>query len=303
MSAQILGGGFVSPYQLCVNGNFNNWSTGVNVMTNNPAATNTNLYSAVVLITNGVGSVSTEQYKFVDNGGNYESLAATTPQIGGNRYVNLADNQSTTNVVTVVPVVFFSDVFPSDLLPQPTTVTFRVNMTNAVGTDSVVFSDTGDSVYVNGDFIGWPPWSLLYLTPYELTETPSGSYLYEYSYLFPAGNPVVVNYKYSINGNDDEAGFGLNHTRYIRATNNYVMPIDIFGDQLAEQSFGNLAIGKPSGGHVPITWLGRPGVHLQVATNLNSSSWVDHPETDGVSATNWPVGGTPLYFRLIHPPK
>ena len=79
------------------------------------------------------------------------------------------------------------------------------------------------------------------------------------------------------------------------------MPTDIFGSMQTEQSFGNLAIGSRSGNNVPITWLGRPGVHLQVKTNLTTGAWTDLPSTDAQNATNYPVGPGASYFRLINP--
>ena len=51
----------------------------------------------------------------------------------------------------------------------------------------------------------------------------------------------------------------------------------------------------------PITWLGRPGVHLQVKTKLTAGAWTDLPGTDAQNATNYPVGAGASYFRLINP--
>jgi hypothetical protein len=61
---------------------------------------------------------------------------------------------------------------------------------------------------------------------------------------------------------------------------------------------------------VAISWLGRPGVQLQVTTNL-AATWQSLAETDGtnwttgtsstngfVSQTNWPASGV-QFFRLI----
>jgi hypothetical protein len=97
------------------------------------------------------------------------------------------------------------------------------------------------------------------------------------------------------------------------------MPQDTFGNQYHEPFFnfsakagGQLKIGTPSGGTVPVTWLGRPGAHLQSTTNV-TGPWTDHFETDGtnwsagfsstnglVSQTNWPTAGT-TFFRLVKP--
>ena len=107
MTVQLLSGAF-DPTQdtLDLRGSFNSWSGGVNTCTNNPNAANTNLYSTVITIIDGVGA--TEEFKFAyagANGTNWETLALTTPQISGNRFFVLADTNA-----QVVPAVAFSDV-------------------------------------------------------------------------------------------------------------------------------------------------------------------------------------------------
>ena len=66
-------------------------------------------------------------------------------------------------------------------------------------------------------------------------------------------------------------------------------------------SFGNLKASQSTPGNVLLSWLGRPGVHLQTKSSLSSGSWVDHPETDALSSTNWPTSGGTTFFRLINP--
>jgi hypothetical protein len=121
---------------------------------------------------------------------------------------------------------------------------------------------------------------------------------------------------------DDEAGFGANHFRVVRSTAliPYPMPTDTFGNQYGEPLFSaistggaNLNVGNPVSGKVPVVWLGRPGAHLQVTTNLLSGTWQDMIATDGtnwtsgysstngfVSQTNWPAGCM-TFFRLVKP--
>ena len=129
MTAQVLNGNFdPASGTVAVPGDFNGWSTTQNLCTNNPTALNTNLYTAVVQIVNGVGT--TEGYKFW----------ASVPVNSG--WETMADNrtfQIIKGASQVLPVVFFSNVDPADLLPEDTLVTFTVNMTNAVGTDAHVF--------------------------------------------------------------------------------------------------------------------------------------------------------------------
>lgn len=292
MSAQTYFGKFTPGSDtIAVAGSFTGWAPGI-ACTNDP--NNTNFYQAAIPIFDAPGT--TEQFKFITygtgiSGTDYESPASSTPTIGGNRYLVLPSTD------TNLPVVAFSDQYLSDYLLTNTTVVFTVNMTNAEQYPSgPAFNPTSDSVYINGDFLGWPTWA----TTLPQMAPEGTNLVYTYSNVFNAGSPVVVNYKYGIDGSDNEAGFGQNHVRYIRGYGTYYMPMDTFGNQVVEQSFGNLAIAQPSGGHVPITWLGRPGVHLQVSSNVNGP-WVDHPETDALSSTNWPLGGSSLYFRLVHP--
>jgi len=65
-------------------------------------------------------------------------------------------------------------------------------------------------------------------------------------------------------------------------------------------------------GNVSVTWVGRPGIELQVNTNLSGSSWQTMTATDGTnwisgysstngftSQTNWPASSGQRFFRLI----
>jgi hypothetical protein len=322
-----LTGGVFDPSQdtVDVRGNFNSWSAGVNVCTNNPSAPNTNIYSATVTIIDGVGS--TEQYKFTYNGANVNGGTGGTvwenpnpPTIGGNRFF-VQPNLTATNL----PAVLFSDTGSGDLVTTDTWVTFSVNMTNAVGTDTHAFDGgVSDSVYLNGDFVGWRSWNAIALASYQMTNNPIGSDIFSLQVLIPRGNPLLLHYKYGMvfsgqtTSVDDEAPANQNHGRYVRTANNYTMPLDRFGNQYGEPDWGLLNVGAASGGHVPVTWLGRPHVHLQTSTNL--TSWVDRPETDGagwttgtlqspsdgtgngfISRTNYSTGGGKSFFRLIKP--
>ena len=278
-----------------VRGNFNSWGppNGTQILcTNDPAAPN--IYKAVVPIVDGIGA--TEQYKFwstVSANGGWETMA-------NNRAFNVIDATA-----QVLPVVYFSNIDPNDLLPADTVVTFTVNMTNAVGTDSVAFDPSTDSVYLNGDF-----GSLILLT-----NNPVGSWLYQADVLIPKGNNVALTYTYSINLNLDEAPSGQSHVRYARTTGTYKLPLDTFGNMYNEPSFGQLAAGKASGANVAVSWLGRPGVYLQTKpsvaasgpwqnlVNTGDGTWMNgYPSANGlISVTNYPTSGGTLFFRLVKP--
>ncbi len=316
MSAQTWSGA-MGNQQVRLSGDFNNWdTTGVNTCTNNPGAPNTNIYSTTIFITNGYGA--TTQFKFGYVGGNYENNPAHTypgnPSVG----ILLPNREfvmpSITGTNLTLPTVYFNDRSTHSVLPAPPLtnyVTFSVSMTNALGTDLHVFNPGVDSVYLNGvDVTNAPgnysfdPWTNNPagnpLGNFLMTNNPVGSEIYTITVPIPAGYPMTLSYQYSINGNQDEAN-GINHTRYIRSTGNYALPLDVFGNMVQEQSFGSLAIGPKSGGNVPITWLGRPGVQLQLSANLASGAWTSLPGTDAQNATNYPVGAGANYFRLINP--
>jgi hypothetical protein len=304
MTAQVLNGSFdPATGTVSVPGDFNGWDTTQNLCTNDPTALNTNLYTAVVRIVNGVGA--TEGYKFWASG-LPNSGWETTP----NRTFQLVSGTS-----QVLPVVFFNNVDPANLLPEDTLVTFTINMTNAVGTDAHVFNPSTDQVYINGDFYNNWNGGVWDTGLPQLTNNPVGSGLYSIQLLVPKGNSVSLTYKFSINGPDNEAPSGQNHFRYVRTAGAYTLPLDKFGNQYAEPySFGELAAGTASAGRVQVSWLGRPGVYLQTKADLSSGAWQTLLNTDGsgwsnglmstngfVSVTNYPTSAGKTFFRLINP--
>ncbi len=153
--------------------------------------------------------------------------------------------------------------------------------------------------------------------------------------ILPAGTPVALSYQYGIDPGmyyggpvEDEATSSLVHYRGVRSTqfNPYVMPVDTFSTNPYVEPFfstgnigangslsgGNLTVGTPVAGKIPVSWLGRPGANLQSAISLNGP-WQNLPATDGtnwtvgssstngfVSVTNWPASGN-TFFRLVKP--
>jgi hypothetical protein len=274
-------------------GSFNGWLGGF-VLTNDPAAINSNLFSGTTYIFDSSGT--TENYRFTVNGG-FGGLGWETPASTGGKDRSFIQGSNS----LVLPPVWWSDWTAGDVLPGTTVVTFTVNMTNAVGTDNHVFDGTFDSVYLNGDWIPWWSWGS-FPFDFQMTNNPIGSKLYSLAVTFPAGHPIPLTYKYSINSSDNEAGFGTNHVRYLRATNQYSLPMDTFGSSFHETSFGDLSIGTPAAGRVPVSWQGRLGVRLQTVTQLSPPIvWQDHLETDGWSSTNFPISVSNVFFRLVKP--
>jgi hypothetical protein len=254
-----------------------------------------------------------------------------------------------TSISTNLPPVFFLDLVPGDYLPQATPVVFTVDMTGAVGTDAHVFSPDTDDVYINGMFANgggtfypqtWYAWSggvnpVSAPAGYKM-ERVGSTMIYTNLFILPAGTVVGLSYQYGMdigraNGgpSQDEAS-GINHFRVVRSTglNPYVLPTDTFTNQpyqepvfapgniyqfMGSLAGGELTVGQPVNGSIPVSWLGRPGAHLQVKTSLTASSWQDVMATDGtnwtsgvntanglMSVTNWPSAGN-AFFRLVRP--
>lgn len=329
-----------NPASVTLDGDFTGW--GDVGCTNNPLAANTNIYTATNSYTIGVGATMTYQYRYrhLDNP-NY--IVYDHASGGGNRVYPVVDtNPNGTNILSI-----WDDASLNDYILTPTPVYFSVDMTQATthdlyvgGTNNVgPFQPSSDTVYINGQFVGWYAWS----GGADNATAPAGyqmirsnmSLIYTNTIVISSGTPVAFEYKYgtdpigfdsgyALGGPaDDEMGIGTNHFRVVRSTalNPYPMPRDTFGDAYREPYFNvnspggaNLTVGASSGGAVPVTWLGRPGAYLQVRTSLTSGAWQDLAATDGtnwsngyfstngfVSQTNYPTGGGAAYFRLVKP--
>jgi len=305
MTAQVLAGSFDPATGIVqVRGDFTSWATTPIICTNDPTAANTNLYTAVGRVVNGLGT--TENYKF------WSSVSANSG------WETMANNRTFTMIKgasQILPPVFFSNVDPANLLPEDTLVTFTVNMTNAVTTDAHVFNPNTDQVFVNADFYGNWNGNIWDTNLPQLTNNPVGSGLYSIQMLVPKGNSVLLNYKFSINGSDNEAPSGTNHVRYVRSAGAYTLPTDKFGNPYVEPySFGELAASAAMAGQVRVSWLGRPGVYLQTKADLSSGTWQTLLNTDGsgwsngvmstngfVSVTNYPTSAGRTIFRLLNP--
>jgi len=288
MTAQILAGSWTPGQFIRVAGGMTAWGDGAD-LTNNPALPGNaiNIYSAVLPVVADTNAVI--EYKFRANGG-YESPASTS---GGNRTFTVAGGPQ------VLPLVFYSDASPCDLLAHEVTVTFVLRLTNGTAASDGTIYNGSQTVHINGEFNNWGTWDVL--LP-QLINNPIGSDYYEFTTTIPAGRALAQKFKFSIGGADNEAGFGADHIQYIRTTGTtYTMPVSEFGPNYAavrvENAFGDLKVSSPAGGNIPVSWLGLPCVTLQHRADLNSGAWVDLPATDATSSTNWPNVGN-QYFRL-----
>jgi hypothetical protein len=338
------------PNSVSVWGTFNGWATGIQ-MTNNPAAANPNLFSAMVVMPEGVSIIT--QYRYTNSAvasPNWVYDYAHDSVYNENARRTLTLPVTSGALYTNVPVVYFLDLAPDDYLPKDTPVLFSVDMNGAKDTNGNAFNSSSDSVYINGMFANgggyfypqaWYQWSgginpLTAPAGYQMIQAGTTT-IYTNTIVIPAGTPVALSYQYGIdpggfNGGplENEAVSGLNHFRVVRSTvlNPYVMPTDAFTNQPYQEplfapgniyesmgtlSGGNLSVGTPSGGKIPVSWLGRPGAHLQVTTALGGGTWRDLTSTDGaswtngvntpnglMSVTNWPASEN-AFFRLVKP--
>jgi hypothetical protein len=315
MTPQVISGGFTNGMSAVrISGYFNGWpntADGGELMTNNPALSGnaSNVYSAWISIDNLPGTVPTttvglvNRYKFRADGG-WE--AAAIYGVGGNkdRQLIIAGGDQ------ILPLVTYNDASLCDILQQKTTVTFVLHLPNGTLDDNgIPFDKANDHVYINGDFLNWPQWLPANLP--EMTNNPVGSDFYTVALPINGGNPRRLQFKFGIDGPnhstpyiDNENPQFTDHVKYVRSNSNpYTLATAEFGSThlsvLVEPVIGDLRIGAPSGGNLPITWLGCPCATLQTRTTLNTGSWTDLPVTDGLSATNWPNNtGTARYFRV-----
>jgi hypothetical protein len=273
-------------------------------LTNNPTLSGnaSNIYSAICPVV-GYRPVGTA-YKFRANGG-WESPNST----GGNNRT-----ASITNANQVLPLVYYNDNSPYDIVQADTLVKFTLYLPNGTqDKNGYNFNNASDQVYINGDFLGWWGWGVAPGSD-QMIEVGLSDY-YTNSFVIPRGNSIYLTYKYSLAGTDDENGFGTNHVREVRTyAPKYDLPTDQWSFTLAqnpgnniltpgtngivELDFGYLSTGKPVSGNVPVTWWGRPGVVLQNRSGLTSGTWNDNNNSDATMSTNWPNAGGSQFFRL-----
>jgi hypothetical protein len=280
------------------------WTGGFS-LTNDPVAANPYLYTGTYNTPHLPGTV--EYFKFTyQNTNNSDVHWENDP----NRSFTLVADAQT------LPEVLFNNADTNVILAADTLVTLTVSMTNAQSypgfTPQIIFNQTM-GVAVNGDWIPWwggTSWNIAPPAAFVLTNGTSGDWLYSQTVLVPKGNSLKLTYKFGIddgaNPIDNEAGFATNHVRYVRQLGNYTLPLDTFGTPVTEPPLGNVVVGTPSGGHIPVSWLGLPGAYLQTSTDVsNPAAWVSHPETaaygspSGIYSTNYPMSSGPLFFRVF----
>src|ERR1035437_1790378 len=174
MTQQITLGNFIpGTSSVYARGTCNNWGNSPDspfLLTNNPAAVNTNLYTGVFVGSTGVegGQIdnhgSVEFYKYyIDTGATWESPSAQNTDASGNRIYNLLQ----TNGALVLPAVYFNDLPP--VPPVTNVVTFQVDM--SVQATLGRFPD--GYVEARGLFNNWTG-------GFALTNDPASAYPHQY---------------------------------------------------------------------------------------------------------------------------
>lgn len=259
------------------------------------------------------GAAFTYKYSYVHG--------TTVWEGGGNKSVSFVGNEPTNSagyhMIILGPTLFDNWLAnTNDYLPADTYVTFSVSMTNAASYSSLIAFDKSMQLAVNGNWLNpWWSWTSEPNGAFVLTNSTAGTdwLFYSQPILVPKNKPVQLLYKYGFYDNvdpsmDNEWGYGTNHVRYIRATGSYILPLDTWAVPNEEPAIGALTVGTPSGGYIPVSWLGLPTAYLQTSTNVsNPAAWVSHPETaaygspSGIYSTNYPTSGGAIFFRVIKP--
>lgn len=246
MQVQVLKGVFdKAKDNLDVRGSFNGWGAGTNLT----EGLRPNIFETVVLLEDfQLGS--TLNYKFVttvDGQVGWEEPLSTS---GGNRTYTVEEREYTAeertedgyiavfvNDVDAVP--FFNDVTTNDIFTEESTVKFQVDLRPAfyyladslglpidVQNSDKIESITG--LYANGPLLagGWKTWGvdgLGTMDEYALYDdgthgdVKAGDTLYTRDFVFAAGADKEGVYKFGINGIDNEAFAGDNHSARIEA--------------------------------------------------------------------------------------
>jgi hypothetical protein len=176
-------------------------------------------------------------------------------------------------------------------------------MTGAQGTDGTPYTGA-ETIYLNGEFLGWWGWGAPGPTNYALTKVGATD-VHTITLPVVAGDSLALNYKYSIGGADNEAGQQTNHVRYIRpaaGVTNYTLPQDVWinsnpGVPRVEPEIGGLVARPFAPGSVTLDWSGLPCTWMQGSTNV-AGPWTPLFEARGVASTNMTLVGEQMFFRL-----
>jgi len=261
MSVQLLNGNFDpgAGDLIVVRGGspvYGDWGGAV-AMTLDPAQTN--VYTHIGTFDNAAIGVATE-YKFVilTGGDPNAAIWEGSPNRSWTPTGTEPDDDSNGYGEILVPVQYFADVTPDDIITQDVTVTWTVDLNSAyhalmagdtlidtqTGSDDITLWSEVNGVAINGILSQWWDWGNDLTLAGEWAMDPYGTdsiggkpRYYTYDYLFTAGQAKVQGYKYGINSLDNEAGFAQNREMTIDdAASTFMAPIDCFGSQNSDEN-------------------------------------------------------------------
>ena len=210
--------------------------------------------------------------------------ASTVWEDGDNKSVTFVGNEPTNpdgyHMITVGPTLFDNFLAnTNDYLPADTLVTFTVSMTNAQSYPA--FTPPISLRYVHGRCVSTATGShggigiRLRRRHFNLTNGTSGDWIYSQTVLLPKGSPSQLVYKYGIDDDGvdqpEQRGPGRLRPRALHPSNRQLYPgAGHLRHADRRTAAGELTIGTPSGGSIPVSWLGLPGAYLQTSTDLSN---------------------------------
>ncbi len=218
-----------------VNGDFNGWSSKTTILTSNPL--NPDVYEGTTVIRRGLGEKI--EFKFWYEENNWESVSNRIYTFTADDITNLAASFSAS----------FNDGSLDNVINQPCNIKLTVYTDGAQSAISGSPFPVVNTVHVAGSALplqwpngGWPNAdSTRVIQLYDDAthgDVTSGDKIFSSIITFAAYTPLNVLYKYCINwgdainnggGNDNEAGFGNNHTLQMTKYLSSATTVDTFG--------------------------------------------------------------------------
>jgi hypothetical protein len=219
-----------------VNGDFNGWATKTTIL--NPNALNPDLYEVTTTLRRGVGA--NIYFKFWYTPNVWESLA-------DNRVYTFT--QDDINALAASFSTSFNNGTLDNVINQPCNMKFTVYTTGAVSIINTLPFPVINTVHIAGSALplqwpggGWPNSdSSVVIRLYDdgtNGDDVVGDGIFSNILTMPAYTPLSVLYKYGINwadvannggGNDNEAGFAVNHTLQMTRYMSSATAVDTFG--------------------------------------------------------------------------
>jgi len=218
-----------------VNGDFNGWAAKTTIMTPNPL--NQDVYEATTTIRRGVGEYIEFKFWYTDN--NWESVPNRKYTFTAEDIANLSASFSAS----------FNDGSLDNVINQPCKIKFTVYTEGARSAIDQNPFPVVNTVHIAGSALplqwpggGWPNSdSIRVIQLYDdgtHGDAQAGDKIFSNIITFPSYTSLNVQYKYGINwgdavnnggGNDNEAGFAVNHELQMTKFMSSATTVDTFG--------------------------------------------------------------------------